>query len=45
VGKKGISKGKGKEFKPIATIGDGWRKSKCSNIDLKVLVDEGLLQS
>jgi hypothetical protein len=45
VGKKGISKGKGKESKPVATTGDGLRKSKCSNADLKALVDEGLLQS
>jgi hypothetical protein len=45
VGKKGASKGKGKETKPAATSRDGWRKSKCSNADLKALVDEGLLQS
>jgi hypothetical protein len=45
VGKKDASKGKGKESKPAATTGYGWRKSKCSNVDLKGLVDEGLLQS
>jgi hypothetical protein len=45
VGKKGASKGKGKETKPTATTGDRWRKGKCSNADLKVLIDEGLLQS
>jgi hypothetical protein len=45
VGKKGVSKGKWKESKPVATTGDGLRKSKCSNADLKALVDEGLLQS
>jgi hypothetical protein len=45
VGKKGASKGKGKETKPAAATGDGWRKSKCSNTNLKALVDEGLLRS
>jgi hypothetical protein len=43
VGKKGVSKGKGKESKPVATTRDGWRKSKCSEADLEALVDEGLL--
>jgi hypothetical protein len=44
VGKKGTSKGKGKESKPTANAGDGWRTRKCSEADLKALVDEGLLQ-
>jgi hypothetical protein len=43
VGKKGTSKGKGKESKPAATVRDEWRTSKCSETDLKALVDEGLL--
>jgi hypothetical protein len=45
VGKKGASKRKGKESKPAATAGDGWRKSKCSKADLNALVYDGLLQS
>jgi hypothetical protein len=45
VGKKGASMGKRKESKAAATAGDEWRKSKCSEADLKTLVDEGLLQS
>jgi hypothetical protein len=44
VGKKGASKGKGKESKPAATTGDGWRISKLSKADLKKMVDECLLQ-
>jgi hypothetical protein len=43
-GKKGATKTKGKDSQPIATTGDGWRTSKCSEADLKRLVDECFLQ-
>jgi hypothetical protein len=43
-GKKGSVKAKGKDSKAIATVGDGWRASKCSEADLTTLIDESLLQ-
>jgi hypothetical protein len=42
--KRGASKGKAKESKAITTARDGWQPSKCSEADLQVLVDQGLLQ-
>jgi hypothetical protein len=42
-GKKSSTKTKGKDSKPAATAGDGWRKIKCSEANLKTLVDECLL--
>jgi hypothetical protein len=44
VSKKGATKSKGKDSKPTATTGDGWRTSKCSEADLKKLIDECFLQ-
>jgi hypothetical protein len=44
VSKKGIAKLKGKDSKPIITAGDGWRTSKSFEANLKILVDECLLQ-
>jgi hypothetical protein len=32
-------------LKAVTIAGDGWRPSKCSEVDLQALVDEGLLQS
>jgi hypothetical protein len=43
--KRGASKGKEKESKAAAIAEDGWKPSKCSEADLQVLVDEGLLQN
>jgi hypothetical protein len=43
-GKKGTAKAKGKEAEPATTASDVWRPSKCSEADLKRLVDDGLLQ-
>ncbi|RLN00192.1 hypothetical protein C2845_PM06G26800 [Panicum miliaceum] len=43
-GKKVSIKAKAKDSKAVATVGDGWRASKCSEADLTTLIDEGLLQ-
>ncbi|RLN19056.1 hypothetical protein C2845_PM02G18060 [Panicum miliaceum] len=43
-GKKGATKGKGKESKTAATARDDWRTSKCFEADLQTMVDECLLQ-
>jgi hypothetical protein len=43
-GRKGSAKSKGKYSKAAATAGDGWRASKSSEVDIKALVDENLLQ-
>jgi hypothetical protein len=42
-GKKSATKMKGKDSRPAASVGDGWRTSKCSEADLKMLVYECLL--
>jgi hypothetical protein len=39
-GKNGATMTKGKDSKPAATMGDGWKTSKYSKADLKRLVDE-----
>jgi hypothetical protein len=44
VSKKGATKLKRKGSKPTVTAGNGWRTSKCSEADLKMLIDECLLQ-
>jgi hypothetical protein len=41
--KKGATKTKGKDSKPVTTMGNGWKTSKCSEANLKTLVDECLL--
>jgi hypothetical protein len=43
-GKKDTTKTKWKDSQPIATTCDGWRTSKCSEADLKKLIDECFLQ-
>jgi hypothetical protein len=43
-GKKGDSKGKGKESQAAPLSEEVWKKSKCNQVDLQALVDEGLLQ-
>jgi hypothetical protein len=44
VSKKRAAKTKGKDSQLVTTAGDGWRTSKCSEADLKRLVDECFLQ-
>jgi hypothetical protein len=43
-GKKSTIKTKGKDSQPAATAGDGWKIGKCSEANLKRLVDECFLQ-
>lgn len=43
-GKNNTSKGKGIESKDAAPSEEAWRKSKCTEADLRSLVDECLLQ-
>jgi hypothetical protein len=42
-GKKGTTKGKGKESESASSSCESWKKSKCTEADLLSLVDECIL--